>query len=138
MAAGHTPAYLVRVLSKGRCSYRQRLTTNGLLNFRAHVREQNHIAYARGIRQQHHQPVDADAFPGGGRQAVFQRAHEIVVLEHRFLIAGLFCRDLRIETRGLVFSIVQFREAVGDLASDDEQLEALGDLRVLVAAARQR
>jgi hypothetical protein len=42
------------------------------------------------------------------------------------------------EARRLVFGVVQLGEAIGDLAAGDEQLEALGDLRVAVAAARQR
>jgi hypothetical protein len=33
----------------------------------------------------------------------------------------------RLEARGLVLGVVQLREAVGDLAAGDEQLEALGD-----------
>jgi len=102
------------------------------------VREQDHVAYVCAVGEQHHQTVDADPFSGSGRQAVFQCAHEIVVLEHRLFIARLFRGHLRIETRFLIFRIVQFGKAVGDLASDDEQFEALGNFRVCIAAASQR
>ena len=42
------------------------------------------------------------------------------------------------EALGLVLGVVQLGEAVGDLAPADEELEAIGDQRVLIIAARQR
>src|SRR3954470_18232816 len=45
----------------------------------AHQRKQNHVADRRAVGEQHHEAIDADAFPTGGRQAVFERANVIVV-----------------------------------------------------------
>ena len=42
-----------------------------------------------------------------------------------------------LEAGGLVFGVVQLREAVGDFTTDDEQLEALGDFRIAVGGAGQ-
>src|SRR5512139_4328125 len=41
------------------------------LTFPPHLREQDDVADARRIGQQHHQTIDADAAAAGGRQAVF-------------------------------------------------------------------
>ena len=41
-----------------------------LARFRAQQRKQNHFADRVRIREQHHQPVDSDAFAGRRRQAV--------------------------------------------------------------------
>src|SRR3546814_15110553 len=46
--------------------------------------------------------------------------------------------DLRVEALGLVFGIVQLGISVGDFTAADEQLEAVGDAWVVVAATRQR
>ena len=56
---------------------------------------------------------------------------------HRFFVAGIFA-PLLVEAVGLVFRVVQPRKAVGDLAADDKQLEALGDAGVVVRGAGQR
>ena len=53
------------------------------------------------------------------------------------MVAGFLLLDLLKETRGLVFRVIQFREAVGDFTTGDEQLKAFSDLRIGVAAARQ-
>ena len=42
------------------------------------------------------------------------------------------------EAGGLVLGVVEFGEAVGDFAADDEEFEALGDFRVAVGGAGQR
>jgi len=102
------------------------------------MREQDYIADVGAVGEQHHQSVDAYAFAGSWWQAVFQRTHEIIVLEHRFFVARIFGCDLRIETCFLIFRVVQFGEAIGDLAADDEQLEAFCDLGVRIAATGQR
>jgi hypothetical protein len=48
------------------------------------------------------------------------------------MVAGGLLLDLFLEALGLVLGVVQLGEAVGDLAAGDVELEALGDLRVLV------
>ena len=55
-----------------------------------------------------------------------------------FLVAGFLGRHLGVEAGFLVFRVVQLGEAIGDLAADHEQLEAVGELRVDVVASRQR
>jgi hypothetical protein len=78
--------------------------------FPAQGREQDHVADAGAVGQQHHQPVNADAAAAGGGHAVFQRAHEVVVVEHGFVVAAVLGCDLRLEARGLVFGVVQLAE----------------------------
>ena len=75
--------------------------------------------------------------PAAGRQAVFERADVVGVVVHRLLVARLLQARLLEEARRLVLGIVQLGEAVGDLLRVDEQLEAVGELRVgVVAGAR--
>ena len=88
--------------------------------FRPHLREQNHIADAGRIGEQHHQTVQPDASAAGGRQAVFHGADVVGIVVHGFVVAGVFLRHLRFEAGGLVFGVVQFRIAVGQLATDHE------------------
>ena len=51
---------------------------------------------------------------------MFQGTDVILVLEHGFLVAGFLGRYLGVEAGLLVFRVVQFGEAVGDLAADHE------------------
>ena len=44
-----------------------------------HRREQQNIADGGRIGQQHHQAINAKAQTAGGRHAVFQRGHKIIV-----------------------------------------------------------
>jgi len=57
---------------------------------------------------------------------------------HRFLIAGLFLFHLFAKAFGLIFGVVELREAVGQLPPADEKLEPVGHLRIVVVAPRQR
>ena len=90
------------------------------------------------VGQQHHQAVDADAAAAGGRHAVFERAHEVVVVVHGFVVAAVLGVDLRVEARGLVFGVVELGEAIAEFAAGDVELEALGHFGALVVGARQR
>src|ERR1700744_79764 len=47
----------------------------GLLQLRPHVREQENVANRWRVGKQHHDAVDAESQPGGGRQAALERAH---------------------------------------------------------------
>ena len=91
------------------------------------MREQDHVADRRAVGEQHDEAVDADAGAGRRRHAVLERADVVGVVMHRFRVAGFLLLRLLQEARGLVFGVVQLREAVGDLAPGDVQLEALGD-----------
>ncbi|MNQ50011.1 hypothetical protein D3C85_639370 [compost metagenome] len=90
------------------------------------------------VGEQHHQTVDTNTLTGSRRQAVFQRGDEVGVVEHGFVVARFFLVHLILEALGLIFRIVQLGEAVGQLAATDEELEAIGHVRVLVVAAGQR
>ena len=56
---------------------------------------------------------------------------------HGLVVAGFLLFDLLQEARRLVFRVVQFGKAVGDLAADDEEFETVGDVVVGVVAAGQ-
>src|SRR5215468_8050585 len=53
------------------------------------LREQDHVADRRTVGQQHHEPVDPDAFPCRRRQSVLHRADVVGVVIHRLLVASL-------------------------------------------------
>ena len=75
--------------------------------------------------------------PGGWGQAEFQGAYKVVVLEHRFFISRIFrstwCRG--IGASWLPACSRSVRTSVGDLAPDDEQLEAFGGIGALLRAS---
>src|SRR5690606_16244180 len=108
-----------------------RYTTRGCarLLFRPHRREQDHVTDRGLIREQHRQPIDADADTTGRRHAVLECAQVVLVELLRFLVAALTQRDLRLEALALVERVVQFTERVRDLATRDHQLEAFDQLR---------
>ena len=106
---------------------------------RFHGREEKHIADGVVVGEHHHEAVDADPLSGGGGHAVAQSPDEVGVHVHRFVVSGdLFGLDLCLEALVLVEGVIELVEAVGEFFSGHEELEALGDLRVFVAAARQR
>src|ERR1051325_8115839 len=74
---------------------------------RAHEREQDDVADRRLIAEQHRQPIDADAFAGGGRQPVLQRAAVVLVVVHRLLAALRLGVDLAREARALIGRVIQ-------------------------------
>ena len=100
-------------------------------------REEDHVANARAVGQQHHQAVYANAAAARRWHAVFQRADEVVVVEHGFVVAFVLGCDLAVEAGRLLLGIVELAEAVAELAAGDVELEALGHARVGVAGARQ-
>ena len=65
---------------------------------------------------------------------MLQGADVIGIVVHRLLVAGGLVLDLSAEAFGLVLGIVQLGKAVGDLAPADEELETVGDERVIVVA----
>src|SRR3989338_2176571 len=76
--------------------------------------------------------------PRRGGPAVLEGADVVLVEVHGLLVAGLLFLHLFAEALGLVLGVVQLREAVGDLAAADEQLEPVGERRVVVVAPRER
>src|ERR1700704_2391945 len=77
------------------------------LRLRPHVWEQDDIANARTVGQEHHQPVDADAQAAGGRHAVFERADVVGVVVHGLLVTRFLHARLLEEARRLVLGIVE-------------------------------
>ena len=134
-ATGHTAVPLPLPYYRLRPGQRTHQKVRSLL--RPQVREQQDVANRWLVGEQHHHPVDPDAETGGRRHAVFERADIVGVEEHRLLIARTLARRLLAKPRGLVVRIVELRETVGELASADEELEAVGDERIAVVASRE-
>src|SRR3546814_1149126 len=65
--------------------------------FRSHLRKKQHIANARRVGQKHHQPIDTDTNARSWRQAVFERADIVGVIDHCLIVTGILGRDLRSE-----------------------------------------
>ena len=101
------------------------------------MREQNHIPNRRRVGQQHDEPIDTNPLPRRRRQAIFQRANIIVIKMHRLVVTGLFGRDLRFKAIRLILRVVELAETIGQLASADKKLEAIGHKGVVVVAPRQ-
>ncbi len=82
-----------------------------------HGREQDHLADRLGARDQHHQPVEADAEPAGRRQPVLERADVVLVDVLGLLVAGRLGGGLGLEARALVDRVVELGVGVGQLAA---------------------
>src|SRR5258705_13958998 len=82
------------------------------LAFRPHLREQNYIADACAVGQQHHQPVNSKAGTRGRRQTVLERTDIVGVVIHRLRVARFLAPSLLLEARRLVLRVVQLGEAV--------------------------
>src|SRR3546814_1369206 len=54
--------------------------------FRSHLRKKQHIANARRVGQKHHQPIDTDTNARSWRQAVFERADIVGVIDHCLIV----------------------------------------------------
>ena len=106
--------------------------------FVAHMRKEQHIADGRRVGQEHHQTVDAHAHAARRRHAVLERAHVVLVIAHGLVVAHILGRNLRAEALGLVHRVVQLAEGVGVLVPANEQLEALGEVRVASLLLGQR
>src|SRR5271166_4523712 len=109
-----------------------------LRDFGAHVREQQDVAYRRGVGEKHHEPIDADAEPAGRRHSVSERPHVVRVVIHRLFVALALARGLILETLRLILGVIEFGKAVVVFTPADEEFEAIGDERILVVAPRER
>ncbi len=87
----------------------------------AQQRKQDHIADGLGSGENHGEPVDADAFAAGWRQAVGESANVILVHLVGFFVAALALRDLLLKTAALLLRIVQLAKSVANLQSADEE-----------------
>ncbi len=93
---------------------------------RAHEGEEDDVADGRGVGEEHGEAVDADAFAGGGREAVAEGA-DVVFVDggHGLFVAAFFLLDLLLEAVVLVDGVVELGEGVADLEAADVELEAL-------------
>ena len=103
-----------------------------------HLREEEHFLNGRLTGEQHHEAVDADADARGGGHAVLERAEEVLVDDHRFVIALVGQAHLIHETLFLVDGVVELRVGVGQLLAVDHQLETLGQAGFAAVHLRER
>jgi hypothetical protein len=101
------------------------------------VGKQNHIPNRTLIRQQHNQPVNADAFAGRGRHAVGQRPNKIFIERHGFVISPGARRQLLLKAPPLFVRIVELGKGIGAFHAADEQLETIHKVRVVISMAGQ-
>lgn len=101
-----------------------------LASLRLHVREEDDVADGVFAGEEHDHAVDADAEAGAGGHAVFERAEEVFVHDHRFVVAALAEAGLLFEAFALDDRVVQLGEAVAHLLAADDQLEALDEPRL--------
>src|SRR6218665_2126703 len=107
-----------RICTPGTMIWSQTCTQSGKRSFKccisylsAQRREQDHVPVAGAVGQQHHQAMDADAGATGGGHAIFERAHEVMVMEHGLVIAAVLGGHLGVKACGLLLGVVQFAEA---------------------------
>ena len=88
--------------------------------------------------EEHHEAIDADADTRGGGHAVLERAEEVLVDDHRFVVALVGQAHLIHETLFLVDGVVELRVGVGQFLAVDHQLETLGQAGLAAVHLRQR
>ena len=103
-----------------------------------HVREQQHVANARGVSEQHHHAVDTDANAARRRHAVFQGAHVVFVIFHGLIVAAGLFSHLGGKALGLVNRVVKLGERVGVFVAGDNELEAMREARIVFIALGER
>ena len=70
------------------------------------MRKEDDVSNRSLVREQHDEAIDADAFPGGRRHAIFQRAQKIFVHAVSLFVAGFMPRGLRLEALSLIEGII--------------------------------
>ena len=98
---------------------------SALLGLRAEEREEDDVADGFGVGEDHGEAVDADAFAGGGREAVAEGADVVLVHLVGFRVAAFFFGHLLLEAGELVDGVVELGEGVADFEAADVELEAL-------------
>jgi len=95
---------------------------------------QQHLLDVIRIRQEHSQPVDADAPASRRRQAVLQRRAKVLVDRLRLVVTGLLVLGLVLEALTLHNRVVQLGIRVAQLFVAAEHLKALGQAWVISVA----
>ena len=91
-----------------------------------------------GVGQQHDAAVDADSKAAGGGQAVLQGVDVVLVHHAGLLVSAGPELHLLLEPLLLVNGVVELGERVGVLVRGDEELEAVGEARVVLVALGER
>ncbi len=87
--------------------------------------EEDYVADGAGAGEDHGEAVDADAFAGGGWEAVAEGADVVFVyFGHGFFVATGFFEELGGEAGALVVGVVELGEGVADFEAADVELEA--------------
>ena len=102
------------------------------------VGEEDDVADRLDAGQHHHQPVDPDAEAAGRRHAVLERPQVVLVDRPPLGVTGVTGSLLLLEALALLDRVVELAVAVGQLAGVGEQLEALGEERVVAVDPGER
>ena len=94
------------------------------------MREEENLLNRGLARHEHDQTVDADTDAASGGHAILQGTQEILIDEHRFVVALLAQAHLFDETLFLIYRVVQFRISVSQFLTVDHQLETFGQRRI--------
>jgi hypothetical protein len=100
--------------------------------------EEDHFIDARHAGEEHRDTIHSDAETARRRQTEFERAQIVLVDRAAFGVAGFLGGLLLFEACSLFDRVVQFGVPVGEFARTDEQLEALGEERIVAIGACQR
>lgn len=94
------------------------------------MREEQHVTDTGSIRQKHHKAVNTDTAAASRGKTEFQRADVVGVVIHGFIIAVSLSIGLSLKAGGLVFRVIQFREAVSGFTTGDIKLKAFREFRI--------
>src|SRR5881397_479577 len=92
---------------------------------RSQLREEDHLANARPVREQHDQSVDAEPQPARWRHTMLHRLHEIEVHCLPLVVADRATAGLSFQPPQLLDGVIQLRERVDQLHAGHVGLEAL-------------
>ena len=96
------------------------------LLLRSHLWEEQHLLNVCLARHEHHQTVDTNADTTRRRHTVLQRAQEVLIDNHRLIVALVGQAHLFLEPFLLVYRVIKLRISVGQLLTVHHQLETLG------------
>ena len=88
----------------------------------------------RRARCQHHQPVEAERHPRGGRH-LGERGEKVLIERVAFAVDAFLLRHFRGQPAALLHRIGELAEAVGKLDPADIELKPFYDARIVESAA---
>src|SRR5918995_155660 len=105
---------------------------------RPHGRKEDDVAYRGPIRDQHHEPIDAEAEATGRGHTILECPDVVGVIAMSIGIPGRALTHLILEATPLIVGVVQLTESVDQLASSHEELESFGERRIISVLFGQR